>query len=252
MKIDAAQLTGFLFLNVSRQYAIDEDLYSLIVNSGEETTSAIHRRLAQNVKDRYFMDYQFYLFAARNRRVKGVSRHATRHDSTQATLDKHLQPKQKESSEKREVKRTELALKSKRQNLNLAKAQVEDEIDFAPLIKLKTVRNDRGLMLPTMGSQKLTRLVEHGITNAKALLQFEDTGGIFRDAWGRSPLDTWKDIAQAEYLNREAVVKERTKEFLEAQREHHLAVCRVKPQEEKDKDSNPKRQCRTACRRRAA
>ena len=120
--------------------------------------------------------------------------------------------------------------------MNLAKAQLDDEIDFAPLIKIKRVRNKRGMLLPTLGWKKLSRLVELGVKNAKALLEFQDTEGMLRDTSSRSPLDSWKEIAQAEYDKRAAVLNQAKDDFLQAQREHRFAVCRMKAQQAIDND----------------
>ena len=213
MEIDAKRLIGFFGFNLSRQFAIDEELYSMIVNLGEEATATIHKQLAQNVKDKYFDDFQYYLYSVRNNQVMTVSRNTTLHDATQATLDPHLQPIQKESEDKRNAKRLEMILQAKRVELRRATESVDDPIDFKNLLWTKKQRNARAMMLPNMGVSKLKKLISYQILNAKMLLQYNDVDGNFVDTRGRSSLEIWKSVVSDEYQKREAALEAATVEF---------------------------------------
>jgi hypothetical protein len=63
MQIDAKKLTGFFTFNVSNHFAVDDELYNGIVNSGDESSASIERRIAQNYKDKYFADVLYWLNA---------------------------------------------------------------------------------------------------------------------------------------------------------------------------------------------
>ena len=219
MIADGNKLMGFFFFNVSRQFAIDDELFNEIMNSGEETTSTIYRRLSQNIKDRYFADFQYYLFAVRNNQVvvAASSRNTTPHDSSQATLDKHLQPIQNESEQQRLAKNLKTLWQKKKYKSATAEAAMNDDIDFKRLLKVKMIRNERLTLLPKLGVSKLKRLMDEKIMNAKQLLQFEDTSGKFRDKSGRSTLEIWKRVVENEYKIREMALKVAQAEAWEAE-----------------------------------
>jgi hypothetical protein len=194
----------FFTFNISRSFAIDDELYSEIVNSGHEATASLAKRLTQNIKDQYLLDFQYYLCAVRLKRVKLVPSNTVPNNSTQMTLDQHLVPIAKMNSSQimSRLKMLQAQTKDRKEKLAIARATVEDVIDFQSLIKKKGPRNDRTPLLPGIGVKKLRQLCDKGIVDARSLLNFDDVNGDFKNQLGRSILPTWKKIAETEYEKR--------------------------------------------------
>jgi sentrin-specific protease 1 len=199
MELDANKLIGFFGFNLSRSFAVDDELYNEIVNSSEEATASLQRRLAQNVKDQYLSDFQYYLFAVRQNQIKVTSSSTVNHDDQQTTLDKHLQPIQVKTEYDRHLERLDNQLKKAQWRVAQAEVQDQDPICFVSLLKIKSARNSRGKFLQGLGPSKLKDLIEEKITNGRHLLLFDDPRGKFRDRTGRSPLGGWKKLVSTEF-----------------------------------------------------
>jgi hypothetical protein len=169
------------------------------VNSSKEQTASLQRRLAQNVKDQSFSNFQYYLFAVRQDKIKVGSANTVTHDTQQTTLDKHLQPIETRTEIDRQLERVENVLQKARWKVAQAEAQDQDAICFHSLLKIKSARNTRGKFLQGLGPSKLKELIEERITNGWQLLLFDDLRGKFRDQTGQSPLGGWRKLVSTEF-----------------------------------------------------
>jgi hypothetical protein len=204
LEIDSAKILGFFSFHVSKKFAVDDELYNEIVNSGDEPIVSLQKRLEQNIKDQYFADFQYYLFAVKSGRVRVVPRGTVPHNSQQETLDKHLQPIPKQTSEVRNFNILRIQVEKQKLQLVIAEAEFRDKLDFNELIRLKRGRNLRNQILPGLGIGKLEKLIKEKVANGRDLLSYVDTHQKFRDKQGRSPVKKWQKLIELEYNARKS------------------------------------------------
>jgi hypothetical protein len=202
MQIDSHKIIGFFNFNISKHFALDDDLYNEIVNSGDEPTASLQRRLEQNVKDQYFSDYQYFLFAVKIQRIRVIPQDRSVIDLQQPTLEKHLRPILKQTQEERELKRLKQQMDNKVWALGCAEKRIADDIDFNKLLLKKKNRNGRDQLLPGLGEKKLRQLIQLGVTNGRLLLEFDDQDNFFVDQKNRTPLPAWKELVIKEFDQR--------------------------------------------------
>jgi hypothetical protein len=70
LQLDSKHILGFFNFNLSHHFAVNNALYSDIVNSANQPMAQIYQRLAQNVTDQYLSDHQYYLYAVKCKKVK--------------------------------------------------------------------------------------------------------------------------------------------------------------------------------------
>jgi hypothetical protein len=202
LHVDSNKVLGFFTINLSNQFAVDEELYNEIVNSGDEPSNSLQRRLEQNIKDQYFADFQYYLYAVQCERIRVVPRNTAPQDSQQTTLDKHLQPITKPTIHEHNLKNAKHKLDKKQWVYLEAKARAEDDLNFKRILQKKTGRNDRDQQLRGLGPQKLKKLISLGVESGRALLEFQDPLRVLANQYNRSPLSGWKKLVEEEFLQR--------------------------------------------------
>ena len=240
IELDSKKLLGFFTFHLSKKYAVDDELYNEIVNSGDEPSASLERRLEQNTKDQYFSDFQYYLFAVKNNRVRVVPKHTVPHDAQQETLDKHLQPMLKQTSADKNLTVLRRQADLKKWDLERANAAMEDALDFKQIMVLKGGRNSRNQILPGLGIGKLKKLIKEGIPNGKALLTYDDIDQKFRDKKGRNPVDTWKETVEKEYTARATTLRMAKKEFDRISRQFKRAQVAVRKKEVENETELPR------------
>ena len=97
MQLDANQWAGYFPFNLSNKFAVDDELYSFIVNSSNLPTATIYRELKDMTMQKYFSDQQYYLYLVGANRIKmqstGVSMDDNNvdEDATNITAKNQLQ-----------------------------------------------------------------------------------------------------------------------------------------------------------------
>jgi hypothetical protein len=89
LELDSNKLLGIFNFHLSKGFALDNALYSCIVNHSHEPTAHIHRALALSTADRYIDSAIFYYRAVQANTVV-PPRNFVDGNSTQTTLDAHL------------------------------------------------------------------------------------------------------------------------------------------------------------------
>ena len=195
-------------------FAIDDELYSEIVNSSNEATTTLQQRLVQNVKDQYISDFQYYLAAVRCNKIKLTPGSTILNDSQQSTLDLHLKPISKNQNQNlRHVERLRREHRIKTFALLEATNATKDDIDFSRLILVKKPRNGKDTLLKGIGVKKLEALIDKGIKNGAALLAFNDVAGDFNNSRGESLLKVWKHKVKHVFNERRRRLREAEKEY---------------------------------------
>ena len=205
---DAEKMMGFFNFHLGKKFAVDEMLYSFITASYKVPTSQIYQQLVDMTTDRCLRDYQYYLHAIRVNKIRVERPDRSDADHQQETLDKHLQADKRSPAE-----RTLQDLHKRKRDLSLgitaAVAHNNDPIHFDSLERLKSNRNNRDPLLPSLGTKKLRDLREAGIASGRELVDYVGVPPRWAHCRKKSDVfEKWRCQVSEEFLNRQrALVK---------------------------------------------
>jgi hypothetical protein len=171
LQLDANVIFGFFNYYLGHGYAVDEDLYRMIVDESTTcSTATIASRLKRMQVTEYLDQYQLYLAAVGLNKVKPPQRKKQRTITSmlpQPTGDPELDALLKS--------RQALQMESKRQRalMNSAHNKHGMDISFRAILKDKENHNIHGEsnLIPGIGRTKIERLISCDILSAHALLQ---------------------------------------------------------------------------------
>ena len=181
LQLDAHQWAGYFPFNLSSQFAIDEDLYSYIVNAGNLPTSTIKKQLDRMAYQKYFSDHQYYLYLVGAKRIKSKTASG---DKNQSLIDSHFQ---KSSTKETQVDRQRRLAKVQYDNYSRELARAERSLKaglpLRDLIQFKNNRNNYGgrSTLKSIGITKLQRLLNMGLETGMDVLNCDEEG--VKDSW---------------------------------------------------------------------
>ena len=174
MQLSAKVWLGYFPFNLSDRFAVDDELYSFLINSANETTSNIHKKLNQMVTDKYYETFQYYLYLVRSKRIRPRNL-STGNGDGQRRIDNMLGPQQKESANRRKLRLARERLQCVRQKIQSEHSKLDSGLPFQRLLDEKTNRNNLGVNLPYLGVSKLQRLIDMGISSGSELLESDES-----------------------------------------------------------------------------
>jgi hypothetical protein len=171
MQLDASVYYGYFNFYLGHGYAVDEQLYALVVEYATTTsTSVIAKRLLKQAYNGYYNDYQLYLSAVGMNKIRPKKKQKTMKSHFNAVQDKQLDRLQRLKSD--------AASRVARSRLSLSSARVRRDTDvrFHSILSDKGNHNIHGTrnILPGLGSTKLQSLIDIGITSMFELLAAEE------------------------------------------------------------------------------
>jgi len=212
LECDAKELVGYFNFYLATKYAVDDELYSFIVNSPDSSPARIAQHLQRISSDNYFNDYQHYLYAVRASKIKGTPSNVSRHDKRQPQIGAAIQQqiqREEQTQQQSAMARLKTQLWGEMRNLRFKLISIEasldvsadgparNKLDFRTLCEQKRSRNSRDLPLPSLGGGKLRKLISVGVHNAVELLDYEDINRVFYSPRTRdAKLYKWKAEAQ--------------------------------------------------------
>jgi len=234
LQLDAKAIIGYFNMHLTAKFALEEDLYSFIVDSPDSSPARIARHLQKMYASKYFSDYQLFLHAVRAEKIKSApAQTVSRFDNRQPTITEALADQVKKSTA---INRVHAGLA---RDIRILKSQLEsatavlDFSDDAParnklcfwrLIKQKRSRNSRDLPLPSVGLAKLKKLMDLGVKNVVDLLRFEDETCVFYNRRsGNVKLNGWKADADL-YFEKKRKRKRDVTEQLASKEAEYKAV----------------------------
>ena len=87
MQLDANQWAGYFPFNLSNQFAVDDELYSYIVNASNLPMATIYKHLKDMAFQKYYSDQQYYLYLVGANRIKKQATGLSLEDNKQPTID---------------------------------------------------------------------------------------------------------------------------------------------------------------------
>jgi len=196
MEEDASSLLGLFNYRVSRGFAVDDECYSFIISHSFDTTASIHRRLALAATDKYLDESLYHYKAVKANKVLANKPGFVEGDSRQQTMDAFLASGITDPQMKKRLSMVG-RLRNKRMDLKGKMAERDGDVEFIQTFKQKSNRNNYNLPFKGVGRRKLLTLIDHGITTAKELLNYD-----FDDnASNRHVLPRWKRIVETYYEN---------------------------------------------------
>jgi len=198
---------GFFNFHLGKKFAVDEMLYSFITASYKVPTSQIYQQLVDMTTDRYLSDYQYYLHAIRVNKIRVQRPDRTEADHQQKTIDKHLQADKRSPAE-----RTLQDLNKRKRDLSLgitsAEAHNNDPIHFDDLERLKSNRNTREPLLPSLGTKKLRDLRTAGITSGRELVDYVGIPPRWSFCRKKSDMfEKWRYQVSSEFMKRQRALE---------------------------------------------
>ena len=179
-------LLGIFNFRLSRGFAVDDELYSCIINNSKQTTASTYRTIARQCSDKYYTDLIFYCQAVLAKKVVGDRPNTVAGSRGQRTLDAHLTEQQFDplKIQKEQLVKVDRELRQKA-------CKFETDVPFGNIFKQKSDRNNWGLPFAGIGAAKCQKLILRGILTAKELLEYE----------GNDPeiLPQWKGIVERYY-----------------------------------------------------
>ena len=214
LQLDADQIVGYFNCFLATKHAIDDELYSFIVNSPDSSPARIAQHLQRMAADNFFQDYQSFLHAVRFDRIKGTATDVSRLDPRQPRIAQALERQvQQQSTDTdptsaagqlkrsllKDIRDLRLKLISAEAALDLStEGPKRNKLCFRALCEAKQSRNNRDLPLPSLGEGKLKTLLSLGVNNAVELIEFVDCDGVFCSKRTRNgKLRKWQAEAEA-------------------------------------------------------
>lgn len=175
IKLDMDRYQGFFNFFFSGRFAIDEDLYSFIVGCYELKPQRIYNVLESLAVDRYLNNYNLYLHAVSEKKIKLARPNVTDDDRRQRTLHAtHEDNPVQQSDREKKLRKLKIQLNSKKMVLANLQLKSNNDICFKGLTKVKSSRREHTEknqeMLPALGIGKLKKLMGTGIMNARQLM----------------------------------------------------------------------------------
>jgi len=212
LQLDAKAIIGYFNFYLSAKYAVDDELYSYIVDSPDSSSARMARHLQKMAASNYFSDYMVFLHAVRAEKIKAApTLNVSNLDKQQPTITDALAEQVKNAapinrvqhSLERSIRTLKWQLESVTASLDFSDdAPAKNKLCFRKLMDMKRSRNNRDLPLPSVGIAKLKKLIDLGVCNAVDLLRFEDDTGVFYNKRsGNSKLHGWKAEADL-YFNK--------------------------------------------------
>lgn len=203
LQLDAKVIIGYFNFYLTTKFAIDDELYSFITDSPDTSPARIAHHLQKMACSYYFSDYQLFLHAAREEKIKSApAQTVSKRDNQQPTITEALADQLKKTTAINRVHddlaRATCILKSQLESATSAldfseDAPARNKLCFRRLMEQKRSHNSRDLPLPCIGISKLRQLVDLGMNNAVDLLRFEDESGVFYNRRsGNAKLNGWK------------------------------------------------------------
>lgn len=163
LQLDANQWAGYFPFNLSSKFAVDDELYSYIVNAGNLPTATITKQLRHMVTQKYLSDHQYYLYlVGANRIKKEETRKVAANDSKQRTIDSIYERRTgKEVKLERRRRLAKSSYDSTTRNLRAAEKSLHNGLPLRDLMNYKNNRNNYGIRskLKSIGVTKLQRLL---------------------------------------------------------------------------------------------
>ena len=92
MEVDGLKVLGIFNFHLTAGCAVDEQLYSYIINHSSDHTAHIYRRIALMVTDEWMDDAMFYYRAVHDNQVRMIRGDARVVETNQTTVDAHVVP----------------------------------------------------------------------------------------------------------------------------------------------------------------
>ena len=180
LELDSAKVVGIFNFHLSCGFAVDDEAYSFITNHSHDATASIYKRLALSVADKYLDDSMFYYKAMTSKKIKPNAAHASVHDRTQKTLDSFtISSNTKTDPNERRLHIAQRDLEMAKHELENRRGQLAGDICFQHVLSRKSNRNNLGLVFKGIGRTKLQKLINHGVTTARELLDYDGADDSF-------------------------------------------------------------------------
>jgi len=187
---DAKEITGILNFNLSKGFAVDDELYSFIVNHSNLTTASVHQMIKHMMADNWLNDAAFYYRAVMSDKVR--ARNPNVFDGTnQQSLDSLLVKLPKLTPAQKRIESTRFELTTVERELRSKELAHNHDVEFASVFRRKKNRNSINETFPGIGKAKCLALMRANIHTAKELLEY--------DGGNPTILEHWKDVVQAHY-----------------------------------------------------
>jgi hypothetical protein len=170
LKLDANVVFGYFNYYLGHGYAVDEDLYRLIVDEAcTQSTAAISQRLSRLQRTEYLDQYQLYLSAVGLDKVKPQRK--KQRTITSLFPKPSGDPALDQLTKERNATATEVS--RQKMQLNAARNKHSMDITFSSILKDKDNHNVHGQWntIPGLGGTKLRKLIDCGILSTRALLE---------------------------------------------------------------------------------
>jgi hypothetical protein len=248
LKLDSASLIGIFNFHLAKGLAVDDEVYSHIVNHSHDTTASIYRRLALSVTDNYIDDGLYYCQAVMANKVQKERKHGVVDaDRRQITLETGF--RNQEATQRKTVLRPQEQSRYShlRHKLMQKQAKVErkqeehNDIDFRSILASKSDRNKLKQGFTGLGKTKLEFLIhEKKIVTARQLLAYNGTD--------RKVLPSWKKVVRLHFNSIQAemqVLKDEIRSIEDeiAVYETVEAIFRDEAEGNEEEDAEARTQC---------
>ena len=187
LQLDAHQWAGYFPFNLSTQFAIDDELFSYIVNAGNLPTATIKKQLDRMSYQKYFSDHQYYLYLVGAKRIRIGQ--TVSGDKNQSRIDSHFKKSgRQETPAERHHRLAKATHERHSRELASAERSLNAGLPLHELMNFKNNRNNYGgrCTLKSIGITKLQRLLNMGLETGLEVLTCDDP----------AVKDSWKNIIQ--------------------------------------------------------
>ncbi|CAB9521923.1 hypothetical protein (Partial), partial [Seminavis robusta] len=198
LQLDSHLWVGLFDFHLTDTFAVDAQLYSDIINSTDQTSTAIAKKYAQRVFDKYVSDFHYYLYAVRGNKVRAERTDVSSADRTQRTLDDMVAPPTQLTDMQMTVSTLQRLLRKAKFHQSHTDAMVEDDLDFKDVVSRKKNRNEMKAPLSGIGVGKMRDLIAVGVHNGRQLLQYDNLSNKFK----KDVLNGWKRKVDAIFKER--------------------------------------------------
>jgi hypothetical protein len=200
MQLDANVYNGYFNFYLGHGYAVDEELYCNIIESAPtQSTANIAKRLKASAYKEYYTDYKMYLAAVGYEKISKPAR------KRQATMEAFC-PVKSDDKEFEDFRSNKIEKQADigriRAAINYARAQLAKDVPFTAIIKDKddhNVHGGRNAYLPGIGSTKIRRLMDVGITSLRQLADCDPDDAAYSLLPWKKPFRNWQKLAEAHY-----------------------------------------------------
>jgi hypothetical protein len=219
MQLDSSLYYGYFTFYLGHGFAVDDELHRFVVESANTaSTSSIDKKLQRMAYDAYYDDHQLYTTATGLKKIRPRKK--------QKTIDQLFLPLQAmgngELQHLLNVRaRCSSHLAKTKLNYNAAAIRCTSDWQFKGMMSEKDNHNVHGArnFLPGLGSTKLRRLMNAGITSCQELLAADPLAHK-----NIKPLANWQRCVESYYDSLKSIAAGRKLDMEQAQRDYDEAL----------------------------